>query len=102
MLDYAICDILGKQYKITSGKVIEVDFLGEVKDIEASILLLSEGGKVKVGSPYLKEKLILKSLETVKGDKLRVAKFHAKANYRKVRGHRAKKTRLIWSVKKAT
>lgn len=101
MLDYAICEILGKQYKITPGKMIEVDLLDDAKDVEAAVLLLSEGGKVKIGSPYLKDKLTLKYLEIVKGDKLRVAKFHAKANYRKVRGHRAKKTRLVWSVKKA-
>lgn len=97
MSDYAICQIQGKQYKLTPNLPFEVDLLGEEKDIEAVVLLLSENGKVKIGTPFLKEKLSLNILENIKGKKIRVAKFHAKANFRKVRGHRAKKTRLVWS-----
>lgn len=101
MLNYAICEISGKQYKLIPNQQIEVDLLDSDKDIEATLLFLSENGKVKIGAPYLKEKLTLKSLGVVKGEKIRVAKFHAKANYRRVTGHRSKKTRLVWSVKKA-
>lgn len=103
MLDYAICEISGKQYKITPNTNIEVDFLGESdKDVEVNLLLLSENGKVTIGAPYLKDKLTLKYVDTVKMDKIRVAKFHAKANYRKVTGARPKKTRLVLSVKKTS
>lgn len=102
MLDYAVCEISGKQYKITPNQAVEVDFLeGVSQDVEAKLLLFSEGGKVKIGTPYLKDKLILKFLDIVKKDKIRVAKFHAKANYRRVVGNRTKKTRLVWSVKKS-
>lgn len=101
MLNFAICEISGKQYKVLPNKAIEVDYLGEVdKKIEIPILLLSEDGKVTVGNPYLKEKLTLETLATVKAEKIRVAKFHAKANYRKVAGIRPKKTKVIYSVKK--
>lgn len=100
MLDYAVCEISGKQYKIMPNQPLEVDWLGgKDKQIESLVLLLSEGGKIKLGNPYLKEKLTLECLETVKGDKVRVAKFHAKANYRKVTGIRPKKTRVVLSVK---
>lgn len=102
MLDYAICEILGKQYKVFPNRVIEVDFLATDKDLETDVLLLSEDGKLKIGNPYLKDKLTLKNLDTIKKDKIRVAKFHAKANYRKVTGQRSKKTRLVFSVKKAS
>lgn len=101
MSDYAVCEILGKQYKLTPNLPIEVDLLKSDKDVEAVVLLLSQGGKVKIGTPILKEKLSLKYLDNVKKEKIRVAKFHAKANFRKVIGHRSKKTRLVWSVKKA-
>lgn len=101
MSDYAICEISGKQYKLIPNNPIEVDFLNEVKEVEVAVLLLSQGGKVKIGNPYLKEKLNLKFVETTRGDKIRVAKFHAKANYRRVIGHRSKQTKLVWSVKKA-
>lgn len=98
MSDFAVCEISGKQYKLTPNKPIEVDFLDNEKDIEAAVLLLSQNGKVKVGTPYLKEKLPLKFLASTRGEKIRVAKFHAKANYRKVTGHRSKLTKLVWSV----
>lgn len=99
MFDYAICEIGGKQYKFTPDKEVEVDFLDDQKSLEAKVLLMSENGKVKIGTPYLKEKVTLKYIDTKKGDKIRVAKFHAKANFRKVTGHRAKRTRLLLSVK---
>jgi len=103
MLDYAICEILGKQYKLTPNQPMEVDYLGEGdKDIEAAILFLSENNAIKIGTPYLKDKLTLKCLDTKKGEKIRVAKFHAKANFRKVIGHRSKKTRIVWTVKKSS
>lgn len=99
MLDYAICEISGKQYKIIPNLALEVDFLNDLKKIDALVLLLSEAGKLKIGTPYLKEKLTLECLETVRGDKIRVAKFHAKANYRKVTGHKSKKTKVRYSLK---
>lgn len=103
MLDYAICEISGKQYKLIPNQSAEVDYLGESdQDIEAAILLLSEDNKIKIGTPYLKDKLILKHLDTKKKEKIRVAKFHAKANFRKVIGQRSKKTRIVWTVKKSS
>ncbi len=102
MSDFAICEISGKQYKLTPNNPIEVDFLDSEKDVEVAVLLLSENGKVKIGTPYLKEKLSLKFVASTRGDKIRVAKFHAKANYRKVIGHKSKLTKLVWSVKKTS
>lgn len=96
MLNYAVCEISGKQYKIIPGQVIVVDFLGEEdQDIEAKVLMLVEEGKVKIGKPYLKDKIILKRLENSKGKKIRVSKFHAKANYRKTIGFRPKITKMM-------
>lgn len=101
MLNYAVLEISGKQYLVTPNIPLEVDFLGEdKKSFDASVLLSSEGGKLKLGNPYLKEKLSLDVLENLRGEKIRVAKFHAKANYRKVRGHRSKLTKVVLAVKK--
>lgn len=101
MSDFAICEISGKQYKLTPNSPIEVDFLDSDKDIEAAVLLLSENGRVKIGTPYLKKKLSLEFVASTRGNKIRVAKFHAKANFRKVMGHKSKLTKLVWSVKKS-
>lgn len=101
MLNYAICEISGKQYKVVPGKSLGVDFQGESeKDIEANVLLLSEDGKIKIGTPYLKEKLTLKHVSNTKGKKIRVSRFHAKANFRKTIGYRSKITNVILTVKK--
>lgn len=103
MLNYAVCEIGGKQYKVIPGKEIEVDFQGDLdKQLTVSVLLLSENGKFQLGNPYLKEKLMLEVLGNTKDKKIRVARFHAKANYRKVVGIRPKLTRVILSVKKAS
>ncbi|MDO8619081.1 MAG: 50S ribosomal protein L21 [Candidatus Daviesbacteria bacterium] len=99
-MDYAICEISGKQYKVMPNKPFEVDLqIGEPKQIEVNVLMLSDSGKIELGKPYLSKKLTLNVLEDVKGEKIRVAKFHAKANYRRVTGHRAKMTRVVLSVK---
>lgn len=100
IINYAICEISGKQYKVIPGKVFEVDFLGEDgKDIEADVLLLSEDDELKIGTPYLKEKIALKYVENIKGDKIRVSKFHAKANFRKTIGFRSKLTKVVLASK---
>lgn len=101
MLSYAICEISGKQYKVVPGQILEVSLQqGTNQDIEANVLLVSEDGKLKIGSPFLKEKLVLKRLEIGKGEKIRVSKFHAKANYRRTTGYRTKITKVVLSVKK--
>lgn len=102
MLSYAVCEIAGKQYKVIPGQAFEVDLQKESnQDILTNVLLLSEDGKLKIGSPYLKEKLALTRLEDSKGKKIRVSKFHAKANYRRTTGFRPKITKVILNVKKA-
>lgn len=96
MLNYAICEISGKQYKVIPEKTLEIDFQDHSKkDIAANVLLLSEDGKIKIGKPYLKEKLLLKRLDDIKGDKIRVSKYHAKANYRRIKGYRSKITKVV-------
>lgn len=100
MLNYAICEISGKQYKIIPGQVLEVALQkGSEKNIEVNVLLSSEGGKLKIGSPYLKEKLTLNRIEDGQGEKIRVSKYHAKANYRRNTGFRSKITKVVLAKK---
>lgn len=109
MISYAVCEISGKQYKVVPDKILEVSSKKEeTGDIEVNVLLLSEDDKFKIGAPYLKEKLTLKRVENTKGEKIRVSKFHAKANYRRTTGFRPNVTKVVWpsvksgaSVKKA-
>lgn len=103
MLNYAVCEIEEKLYKVIPNTELMIDFQGEdKKEVEANVLLLAEDGKIKLGKPYLKEKITLKVLNSLKSKKIRVSKFHAKANYRRVKGSRASMTKVIFSVKKAS
>lgn len=98
MLNYAVCEIGGKQYKVVPAVPFDVNFQ-KGEDINVRVLLISEGGKLKLGNPYLKDSVKVDRVSDIRGKKIRVAKFHAKANYRKVKGHRAKMTRVVLSVK---
>lgn len=98
MLKYAVFEIAGKQYKISAGQKISVDFLGvdtepkKKQVIEAQALLICDDNKIKIGKPFLADKIKLQILDNIKLPKIRVAKFHAKANYRRVTGIRPRKT----------
>lgn len=94
MFDFAICEIGGKQYKVYPNKPFEVT-LRNVEDFEAKTLLVLENGKLELGKPYLKEQLSFKVVEPKLGRKVRVFKYHAKANYRKTKGFRAKLTKIV-------
>lgn len=97
-MNYAVIKSGGKQYKVASGDVIEVDRIPETKDkkiVFDKVLLLNIDGKVRLGKPYLeKTEVIGKILEQTKGDKIRVAKFKSKVRYRRAVGFRAKLTKV--------
>src|SRR5579884_2942905 len=89
MIKYAVVEIAGRQYLVEPGKEILVNSLGDVKSLECDkVLLLADDKALNIGKPFLKDKLNFEVLEAVKGDKIRVAKYHAKANTRKVKGSR--------------
>ncbi|KKS71189.1 50S ribosomal protein L21 [Candidatus Daviesbacteria bacterium RIFCSPLOWO2_01_FULL_43_38] len=101
-MNYVVFEISGRQYLVKPGQRIEVDKINggeKTLSIEKVLLLKDEKG-VEVGTPYLKESLKLEVLETIKKDKVRVAKFHAKANYRKVSGQRREVTIVKWATEK--
>ncbi len=99
-MDYLVCRIAGRQYMVKAGQTIEVNKLKDEKTLEVDTVMLKKtGDKVEIGTPYLKEKVVFDVLGTIKKDKIRVAKFHAKANYRKVRGSRAQMTQIKLAAK---
>ncbi len=96
-MKYAVIKTGGKQYKVSEGDIIEVDRLALEKDDKVNfdeVLLMVNDGNVKIGKPFLTEKVEGKVLENIKGDKVRVSKFKAKVRYRKVMGFRASLTKV--------
>jgi large subunit ribosomal protein L21 len=97
-MKYAVVQTGGKQYKVSEGSVIEVDKL----DVESGtsfvfdkVLLSADGDNVQIGQPLVAGATVTAQvLEQKRGEKIRVAKFKAKARYRRVMGFRAELTKL--------
>lgn len=95
MIDYAVCQISGKQLVVEPGKEITVPYLGEISGLECDkVILISEKSKISLGAPFLKEKLKFEVLGEANGKKIRVAFYKPKANHRKVTGHKAKFSKI--------
>ncbi len=95
---YALIEFKGKQYKAEKGSLLTVDRLegekGTSVDI-ASVLLVSDGDKVKVGSPYVAGASVKAVVEDhVKGEKITVFKYIPKKDNRRTHGHRQSYTTI--------
>lgn len=92
-MEYAVCQIGGKQYKVKKGDTLEVENLNLGKDERVmfdKVLLYRLDATVEIGAPYLKDMYIsAKVIDTVKGEKIDVFKFKAKSRYRRKFGHRS-------------
>lgn len=95
---YAIIEACGKQYKVAEGEEIFLEKLeaneGEKVTFD-QVLLISDGTKVKVGTPTVKNaKVEATVVKHGKGEKIVVFKYKAKKNERKKQGHRQPYTAL--------
>ena len=99
MPKFAVVKAGGKQYLVKKDDEIVVDHLNGKDnsngELETLAIFDTDKEKAILGTPILKEKIKIKILKNLKGDKIRVAKFHAKANYRRVKGSRAQLSRII-------
>ena len=85
-MKYAIVRLAGRQFKVSDGDTIKVTHQDR---LDFEVLLYSDGKKIEVGQPVLKDVVIkAKILEQKLDDKVRVARFKSKSRYRKVKGHR--------------
>lgn len=98
MMDYAVVRTGGKQYRVSAGDLIDVEKLPgeEGAAIELSdVLLLSQDGKVTVGTPLVSGAKVLGDVEEQrKAEKLTVFKFKSKTRQGTKTGHRQQHTRL--------
>lgn len=96
---YAIIQSGGKQYKAVEGETIEVDSVADEvgKKVEIEhVLLISDGGKILVGTPTVSgAKVAATVVAQDKGPKVTVFKYKPKIRYRVKTGHRQQLTRLM-------
>lgn len=95
---YALVEYKGKQYKAEKDALIQVDKLdvekGKTVDID-TVLLVSDGDKVSVGTPYVAGAKITAVVEdSFKDDKVIVLKYKSKKDYRRTIGHRQQYTNI--------
>ncbi len=97
-MPYAVIKTGGKQYRVESGSEIDVEKLdaevGTALNL-AEVLLVSEGGDVKVGSPFVEgAKVNATVVDQFKGDKVIAFKFRRRKGYHRTVGHRRQLTKL--------
>lgn len=90
-MKYAVIRSGGKQYKVSEGDIIAIEKLtSDGKEVTFNeVLLYTANNQVEIGVPTLSNVAVTgKILQEKKREKIRVAKFKAKARYRRVTGHR--------------
>lgn len=95
---YAVVETGGKQYKVGEGNTLTVERLpvevGETYDLE-SVLALSDGEKLTVGTPNIeKAKIASTVVEHIRGDKVINFKKKRRKGYSRKIGHRQELTVL--------
>jgi large subunit ribosomal protein L21 len=97
---YAVIEQGSKQYKVSQGDCLNIeltDVSPDAKTIELDkVLFVSDGGKVKIGTPFLEGAKVIASFKTtaedavVKGEKLYPMHFRRRKNSKRRIGHRQK------------
>lgn len=89
---YAIIKTGGKQYRVSEGETLQVEKLDAEVGAEVvfeEVLTVVDDADVKFGKPVVEgAKVVAKVVEHGKGEKIRIFKYKAKANYRRRQGHR--------------
>lgn len=97
-MDFSVVEVGNKQYKVVAGQEFTLEKVqakpGEKLTFD-KVLLVKEGEKIKVGTPYVKgAKVQVEVIAQKKGPKIRVARYHAKSRHRRVLGHRQQLTQV--------
>jgi large subunit ribosomal protein L21 len=97
---YAVIEQGGKQYKVTQGDCIDIELTEAAPDVQTieldKVLFVSDGEKIKIGTPYIDGAKVVASFSTtasdavVKGPKLYPMHFRRRKASKKRIGHRQK------------
>jgi large subunit ribosomal protein L21 len=97
---YAIIVDGGRQYKVTAGQLLDIDFREGAETGEnvhfANVLAIGGGeGGLKLGTPTVSGAKVTGTVVGLqKGEKLFIQKFNRRKNYRRRTGHRQLYTRI--------
>jgi len=92
---FAVIRTGGKQYKVASGDVIDVEKLeGKAGDKVELADVLMAGGKTGTASAPLKAKVTAEIVSQYRDDKVIIFKKRRRHNYRRKKGHRQYLTQI--------
>ncbi len=95
---YAIINAGGKQYKVEEGRYVDMELQGEVdsKITFDEVVMLVNGKKSKVGSPFVKNASVEGTVQlNGRTKKVLVYKQRPKKGYRVKQGHRQDFSRVM-------
>jgi len=97
---YAIIEDGARQYRVSEGEVVKVDFRRDEKSEELQgapagttvefgrVLLYRNGDELKVGQPVVEGMRVVGEVVGHPSTKVYIQKFRRRKNYRRLRGHR--------------
>ena len=94
---YAIFENGSRQYKVSEGEVVKLDYRGgddgegEAKGTRVElgrVLLYCNGADVQIGQPALEGARVIGEVVDHPSTKVYVGKYRRRKNYRRLRGHR--------------
>ncbi len=95
---WAVVKTGSKQYKVEEGDVLDTQRLKSPagdRVVLDKVLLLSDKGKLKIGTPFLEKASVeVEVLEEIKAKKVIVFKYKRRKGYKRKRGHRQILSRL--------
>ena len=94
---YAVIRTGGKQYRVSAQDILKVEKLDQDvgADVQFEVLAVGEGESLKVGAPLVEgAKVTGKVLNHDRARKVIIFKFKKRKNYKKLRGHRQRLTRI--------
>jgi large subunit ribosomal protein L21 len=93
---YAIIETGSKQYRVAAGDTVEIERVETEKGQTYTfdhVLLVNDGGTVKVGAPHLAEASVLADVvDHIRGEKKVAFKMKRRKGYHRKVGHRQELT----------
>ena len=97
MASYAIIQTGGRQYRLESGTVLDVEKLDvEVgARVDLPVLMVSDEDQLLIGNPHVEgARVVAEVQDQFRGPKIIIFKYKSKTRYRRKNGHRQSYTRL--------
>lgn len=92
---FAVIRTGGKQYKVTPGQIITIEKIATEGPVDFTEVLLVGGEKTTIGQPLVADGVVKAEIvRQLKGEKIKVFKYHPKSHWNRTKGHRQELTQV--------